>query len=519
MTLGARIVGALIVAALLPMAVVLAVPLWQAQRRAADETARRLAQAERQAEILADDERRALRAAADRARDDLAADHDALAAVVRGPEGAAHAAAAALAARNGLDRVEIAAGSGVPLASSGPLALPPRSAALVESRALSADGETLNLAATRILDAAFASRVGAVTGGDAHIGGGCASPSVEIALVPGTALCVGVAAADAEDVRRDMLRTFGGVAPAAALAAVLIGGLIASRIARPIRALARRAEEISAERAHPITLLPERDETRRLTLAFDQMLDALAASERQRLAAERAAAWEEMARRLAHEIKNPLSPIRLGVENLRKVRERTPEAFDRAFREETTTILEEVAALGRLIDEFAAFARLPRPEVAACDPRAIARQAIGLFAARIEEMGVRAEIDDARAPSTLRADAEQIGRVLKNVVANALDAMEASPRRELALAIRSEGGSAVFEVRDTGTGLDDEALRRLFEPYFTTRGGRGGTGLGMAIARRIVAEHGGSIRAARARDGGAVLSIALPLDGPPERRG
>ena len=523
MTLGARIVGALILAALVPMAVVLAVPLWQAQKRAGEQTASALELARRQAGILLDDERRALREAADRAAGDLASDHDALAAVVRGPEGPARAAVRGLAERNGLEGLEVASQGGAPLATTGGVRAEPGSAALVEKRTVAAEGETLSLTATRVLDAGFAARVGEVTGGDARIGapgaGGCASPSVEIAIDAGSALCVGVAGADAADLRRDLLRSFAGVGTVALVAALLIGGLLAARIAQPIRALARRAEEISAERAHPITLLPERDETRRLTLAFDQMLDALAASESQRLAAERAAAWEEIARRLAHEIKNPLSPIRLGVENLKKVRERSPADFDRAFEEETATILEEVANLGRLIDEFARFARLPRPEAAPCDPRAVVRQAIGLFAARIDALGVRVAVDDAEAPGTVRADAEQIGRVLKNVLANALDAMDGAPRRELAIAVRRDGASAVIEVRDSGAGLSDEAQRRLFEPYFTTRGDRGGTGLGLAIARRIVAEHGGSIRAAGAPGRGATITIALPLAGPPVGRG
>jgi nitrogen fixation/metabolism regulation signal transduction histidine kinase len=498
MTLGTRIVGALILAALVPMIVVVVMPLVQAGKRAQEETEHRLEQARRQAEGLVDDLRVEVSREADRAAADLAADRDALAAVLRGPGTVAAPVARSLAERHGFDRVTILGESGATLAEHGGEGAP-GGAALAEERPVRTDHETLTLRATRL--AGLPARLSPAR---------CTGPSVEI-LVGGAALCLEVKAADARDVRRDLLTSFAGVAPVALLVALLVGAVLASRIARPIRLLAERAEQISAERSRPITLLPERDETRRLTVAFDQMLDALSASERQRLAAERTAAWEEIARRLAHEIKNPLSPIQLAVENLKRARERSPESFDRTFQDETAVILEEVGSLRALVDEFAQFARLPRPRIEPCDPRAIVAQAAALFAARIEAMGVRLRIDAAAAPATIRADADQVGRVLKNVLANALDAMESSPRKELAVTVRAAGGMASFEVRDSGPGFDPEALRRIFEPYFTTRGDRGGTGLGMAIAHRIATEHGGSIRAEAAPGGGALVTLTLPL--------
>jgi len=248
-----------------------------------------------------------------------------------------------------------------------------------------------------------------------------------------------------------------------------------------------------------------------MTLAFDQMLDALQASDRKRLAAERVAAWEEIAKRLAHEIKNPLSPIQLAVENLRRSKERAPAAFDEAFLVETRTILEEVGSLRALVDEFAQFARLPQPRLAACDPRAIVEQALALFSGRIAAMRVAVAVDDALAPATIEADAEQIGRLVKNVVANALDAMEETGERRLAVAVRSVGDRVELAVSDTGRGFDAETLRRVFEPYFTTRADGGGTGLGMAIARRIAVEHGGTLTASGAPGRGATITLNLPI--------
>ena len=518
MTLRTRIVAALVLAALIPMAVVLAVPLVQAEKRANDETAVRIELALTQASKLVEKERVVTAALADRAANALATDHSAIAAVVRGPESVARPKAEALAERFGLDRVEVLGASGTTLSSFGAGGGAAGSATLVERRRVATESETLTLVATRILGGSFVADVAAITGGAASLqapgAAACPEPRVEVAVTEGATLCVSVKPADARDVRHDLLKSFARVAPVAFLAALAVGLVLAGRIARPIRDLADRAESISAQHARPITLLEAKDETRRMTLAFDQMLDALQASERKRLAAERVAAWEEIAKRLAHEIKNPLSPIQLAVENLRRTRERAPAAFDEAFRVETRTILEEVGSLRALVDEFAQFARLPRPSVAPCNPRAIVEQALALFSGRIESVGVTVTIDDASAPAAIRADAEQIGRVLKNVIANALDAMEGATERTLAVAVRREGDRVAFVVGDTGRGFDAETLRRVFEPYFTTRADGGGTGLGMAIAKRIAVEHGGTLTASGAPGRGATITLTVPVNGP-----
>jgi len=519
MTLRIRIVAALVLAALIPMAVVLAVPLVQAEKRANEVTAKRVELAQKQASSRVERARVAFGVEVDRAAKALAADRNAIAAGARATLGLAPATAEALALRFGLDRVEIVGASGVPLASHGTAGGTADSAVLVERRSVATEGETLTLVAARTLGGPFVADVAAITGGTASFraegAAACPEPGVEVPVIDGAVLCVSVEPAEAKDVRHEQLKSFARVAPAAFLAALAVGLVIASRIARPIRELADRAEAISAQHAQPITLLEEKDETRRMTLAFDQMLDDLRASERRRLAAERVAAWEEIAKRLAHEIKNPLSPIQLAVENLRRTRQRAPQAFDEAFEVETRTILEEVGSLRALVDEFAQFARLPRPTVATCDPRTIVRQTLTLFSGRIEAQCIAVVVDFASAPATIHADAEQLGRVLKNVVTNALDAMEATTERSLQVDVRGEGDRVVFAVRDTGRGFDAEALRRVFEPYFTTRPDRGGTGLGMAIARRIAVEHGGTLTASGSPGQGATITLTVPVAGPP----
>jgi nitrogen fixation/metabolism regulation signal transduction histidine kinase len=428
----------------------------------------------------------------------------------------------ALAERYGIDRIEVIGENGATLAAYGTELVAPSGASLVERRRVMAENEGLTLVATRSLGPSFVANVAAISGGDARLertgATPCREPRVELPVGDAATLCVSITPANAREVRHDFVKSFVGVAPVALLAALVVGLVLAARIARPIRDLADRAESIAAEHSRPITFLAEKDETRRMTLAFDRMLDALKDSERRRLAAERVAAWEDIAKRLAHEIKNPLSPIQLAVENLERTRERAPAEFDEAFVVETRTILEEVGSLRALVDEFAQFARLPRPRVAPCDPRTIVEQSLALFSGRIEAMRVVVDKDDASAPAAIQADAEQIGRVLKNVIANALDAMEGAADRALTVVVRGEDGSVVFVVRDSGRGFDAEAMRRVFEPYFTTRADRGGTGLGMAIARRIAAEHGGSLRAEGAVGRGASIILTIPVAGPPADR-
>jgi len=519
MTLRTRIVAALVLAALIPMAVVLAVPLVQAEKRAGDVTVRLMEQARTRAAALVEKERATARSAADRAAASLANDRNELAAVLRGPESVARPVAGTLAARFGLDRVEILGSSGVTLAAFGPPVTGAGAAALVERRRVPAETETLTIVATRTLGASFVALVSEIAGGRAQLrtpgDAACRTPYIEVGVGDDASLCVSVRPADARELRYDLLKSFAGVAPVAFLAALAVGLLLAGRITRPVRDLAERAESIAAQRKHPITLLPEKDETRRMTLAFDQMLDALESSERRRLAAERVAAWEEIAKRLAHEIKNPLSPIQLAVENLERTRRLAPAAFDEAFIVETRTILEEVGSLRALVDEFAQFARLPRPRVAPFDPRAVVEQVLALFSGRIETMGVAATVDASHAPATIHGDAEQLGRVLKNVIANALDAMEGATAAKLAVTVRGDADRVSFAVRDTGVGFEAATLRRVFEPYFTTRADRGGTGLGMAIARRIAVEHGGSLTASGAPGRGATITLTVPVQGPP----
>jgi len=387
--------------------------------------------------------------------------------------------------------------------------------------------------------AAFTGGPAALIGPDGVAAAGTGEPegavvTADIPLAPGGwSVRVAAPAADAARVRHDLLAAFGGVSPLALASALAIGALLAAGIARPIRKLAARAEAMGADgvpmaarKAAPFTPARDPDDVRGLTRAFDRMVEGLTESERQRLAAERVAAWQEVARRVAHEVRNALSPIGLAVENLRRTRARAPADFDRSLAVETATILEEVESLRRLVDEFSRFARLPAPVLAPCDLRALVDQALAVLAPRLAEAQVEVQIDDGGARHQVVADADQVGRALKNIIANAADALapaggtsersgapgRGGTRRRITIALAATAAFEEIVVRDNGPGLSPEALRRVFEPYFTTRGERGGTGLGMAIVHRIVTEHDGLVTARNAAGGGAEIALRLPVD-------
>jgi two-component system, NtrC family, nitrogen regulation sensor histidine kinase NtrY len=247
------------------------------------------------------------------------------------------------------------------------------------------------------------------------------------------------------------------------------------------------------------------------------------------LAAQRAAAWSEVARRMAHEIKNPLTPIQLSAERIAKnfhraangdqgragngengngsgERERLAQVVDEC----AATITREVAGLKAMVDEFSRFARLPHARLEVADLNEVVRQSVALYEDRLD--GARMDAHLARALPPVMLDAEQLRRVFVNLIDNALEAMtgiEGERRITVATAHDPRRGLLLAEVADTGHGIPRADFTRLFQPYFSTRSR--GTGLGLAIVQRIIAEHGGRIRAEAGHPRGAKFIIELPV--------
>jgi nitrogen fixation/metabolism regulation signal transduction histidine kinase len=235
-------------------------------------------------------------------------------------------------------------------------------------------------------------------------------------------------------------------------------------------------------------------------------------------------AWQEVARRMAHEIKNPLTPIQLSAERIlyRYKQIFSPDDFPESRREELVkydkllnecirTIIEEAASLKSLVDEFSRFARLPEVRLEEkADLHRIIENALNLYDGRLAGVSVQKDFD-VNIPA-LQLDPEQMKRVFINLFDNALEAMAENSKNKLlhirtSLNLRQETVS--IEVADTGRGFPEEYQGSLFLPYFSTR--KGGTGLGLAIVRQIVTDHHGNVRAESNAPGGAKIIIDLPL--------
>ncbi len=306
-----------------------------------------------------------------------------------------------------------------------------------------------------------------------------------------------------------------GTAAIVGTAGVLLGLLLsfwtASRVTRPLRSLASSVREVATGKWDARATVSSADEIGQLARDFNGMTEQLVEQRDRMIQAERVAAWRELARRLAHELKNPLFPLQITIENLQRARDASPEQFDEVFRESTTTLLAEVGHLKTIIGRFSDFAKMPAPQLEPVNINQIAREVIQLFEAQLRTPGKPAVetkllLEEDLGP--VSADPEQLRRALRNLVLNALDAMPSGGQLTVSTS-RSDGKVAV-EVSDTGEGLTPEECNRLFTPYYTTK--QHGTGLGLAIVQSVVSDHKGTITVHSEPGQGATFRIELKAD-------
>jgi signal transduction histidine kinase len=302
-----------------------------------------------------------------------------------------------------------------------------------------------------------------------------------------------------------------GVATGGILLAILASLWIAARVSRPIEQLARAAEEVAAGNWE--ASVPERkrgrsrDEIDVLAHGFNRMTGQLAAQRERLVQSERVAAWRELARRLAHELKNPLFPLQLTVENLVRARSLPEAEFDEVFRESTQTLGVEIANLKTIISRFSDFSKMPKPECERIDAKDAIERVRALYeTASQNEAKICFEVQLSTAPLPLDADPELLHRALSNLVLNAMDAMPEGGT--LTLSAQPRGDQVEIRIADTGAGLTPEECERLFTPYYTTK--QHGTGLGLAIVQSVVADHAGTIAVESRAGGGAIFVITLP---------
>ena len=222
------------------------------------------------------------------------------------------------------------------------------------------------------------------------------------------------------------------------------------------------------------------------------------------IVAQRTAAWAEVARRLAHEIKNPLTPIQLSAERLQfKLADRLDPEGRVMLERATTTIVNQVEAMKNLVNAFRDYARLPSPTMAPVDINALVREVLVLY----EGSRVMIHAELAADASPVLGDATQLRQVIHNLLQNAEDALADEAHPQITLLTRTDARRVDLILRDNGPGFPPEILTRAFEPYVTTKAR--GTGLGLAIVKKIIDEHGGEIRVANRETGGAEIRIRL----------
>jgi len=312
-----------------------------------------------------------------------------------------------------------------------------------------------------------------------------------------------------------------GVAAGGILLAILASLWIAARVSRPIEQLARAAEEVAAGNWE--TRVPERgrDEIGTLARSFNHMTGQLVSQRDRLVQTERVAAWRELARRLAHELKNPLFPLQLTVENLVRARELPDAEFEEVFRESTQTLGMEIANLKTIIGRFSDFSRMPRPQLERIDVNESLRRVKLLYFPAAPrgshatgsdasvESNIHCTLETASGSLFIDVDPELLHRALCNLVLNAMDAMPDGGIVTLSAA--SEEDTIQIRVSDSGEGLTPEECERLFTPYYTTK--QHGTGLGLAIVQSVVADHNGAIAVESRLGGGATFVITLPRAG------
>ena len=273
------------------------------------------------------------------------------------------------------------------------------------------------------------------------------------------------------------------------LICLILAHLLSRWISRPLAQLTDAALLMSVGQLDVRVPTNAGGEVGELVTAFNRMAEQLEEKQQQLARTERIAAWQEIARHLAHEIKNPLTPIRTSITNLRLGLERAPDKFPEIFLESSESVLEEVEKLRRLADEFSRFARLPAPELRRGNLNELIQKCLVLYR---DLDGIHLEFTPGDIPE-FAFDAAQMTEVIHNLVRNALEAMPGGGiiRIQTNTDATSQRKDIVLAVEDTGVGMSEETRRQIFAPYFTTK--EKGTGLGLSIVQRIVAEHRGKI--------------------------
>jgi len=306
-----------------------------------------------------------------------------------------------------------------------------------------------------------------------------------------------------------IVKTAAAVGAGALFVGLLIAFWISARITKPVEELAEAAREVASGRWDTRIHVRGRDEIGQLAAAFNDMTKTLAAQKERLVQTERVAAWRELARRLAHELRNPLFPMQITIENLQRARQLDAKQFLEVFHESTATLKTELANLNSIVSRFSDFSKMPAPQFARVNVNEALRNAVRLFEPQFNELGkptITPELFLTEPLPDIDADPDLLHRSFQNLVLNALDAMPTGGT--LTLRTLEHDGHVRIEVADTGKGLTPEECSRLFTPYYTTK--LQGTGLGLAIVQSVVSDHHGTISVTSDEGRGTTFRIGLP---------
>ena len=293
------------------------------------------------------------------------------------------------------------------------------------------------------------------------------------------------------------------------LIALWISSVMAKEISNPVRELVAGTQEVAGGNLDYQVDIDARDEVGMLADSFNLMTTRLRIYAEELRQAEKSAAWREVAQKLAHEIKNPLTPIQLSAERLKRRYHSNRDGYEQVMDECTQTIVDEVERLRRLLDEFSRLARMPRANPVPSEINSILEKAIRLYGEFPTDLEVKVHYSEDL--PQVSADPEQMERAFFNIIKNAVEAMNDGGVLNITTraVVESEKKFMEVEFEDTGPGISEESMGKLFTPHFSTK--RGGAGLGLAIVKRIVTDHGGDVIARNEESGGTVFTVRIPV--------
>ncbi|RMF59757.1 MAG: HAMP domain-containing protein, partial [Calditrichaeota bacterium] len=304
------------------------------------------------------------------------------------------------------------------------------------------------------------------------------------------------------DVTRGFLLAFFVVYLPIAALSIGLGVYFARKMTSPLLELVRGTERVAAGEWDTRVQVSSRDEVGALVQAFNSMVATLKQKQDQVVALEKMAVWREIARVLAHEIKNPLTPIQLTVQQMKDKYSGTDAEYRKLLQECSEIITDEIENLRALVREFSEFARMPKLTLTPGNLNELVEEVRKLYP------NDNIQIDLDRTLPETNFDYEKMRRVLINLIENGLDSIREKGSGEIAISTAAEEGRVLLRTRDTGKGMPEEVKTKIFEPYFSTK--KSGMGLGLVIVKRVIDEHGGTISVESREGQGTSFTIALP---------